>query len=160
MRRLVATALAATLCLLLIATLRMPLMAGVHARPSASARSTHANAQNQPAVEFVSESRGRTVIRFTADAGRHEVSTLIRVPDEGAVEAAVTHLELLGPDGKPVATLADGDVEGAVTISSPAIMRDLRIVRVTFTPAGLSLPPGLTAGAATVAHDHQLQRRR
>jgi len=147
---LVATALAATLSLPLITTLCLPLMAGVYPQSSAGARSVHPLAQDRPAVELVSESRGRTVIRFTADAGRHEVSTLIRVPDEGAVEAVVTDLELLGPDGGPGARV-DVDAEDAVTISSPAIMRDLRIVRVTFTPAALSLPPGFTAGAATVA---------
>ena len=68
-----------------------------------------------------------------------------------AVEVVVTNLELLGPDGTLATTRDDVDAEDAVTISSPAIMRDLRIVRVTFTPAGLSLPPGFTAGAATVA---------
>ena len=142
MRRLVATALAATLCL--------PLAAGVHPQSSAGARPAHASSQDRPAVELVSESRGRTVIRFTAGAGLHEVSTLIRLPDEGAVGVEVTDMELLGPDGESAAR-ADVDAEGVVTVSSPAIMRDLRIVRVTFTPAGLSLPPGATAAAATVA---------
>ena len=151
MRRLVATALATTLCLPLIATVTLPLAAALHLQSSAGARSIHPIARDRPAVELVSESRGRTVIRFTADAGQHEISTLIRVPDEGAVEVVVTDLELLGPDGRPVTTRADVDADSAVTVSEPAIMRDLRLVRVTFTPAGLSLPPGFTAGAATVA---------
>ncbi|MCK4409488.1 MAG: hypothetical protein KAW67_05355, partial [Candidatus Eisenbacteria sp.] len=150
MRRLVATALAATLCLPLIATVCLSLMAGVHPQSSAGAHSARPPSQDQSAVELISESRGLTVIRFTADAGQHGVSTLVRVPDKGAVEAEVTELELLGPDGEPLAQ-AYVDAEEAVTISEPAIMRDLRIVRVTFTPGGLSLPPGVTAGAATVA---------
>ncbi|MCK4510368.1 hypothetical protein KAW64_01445, partial [bacterium] len=150
MRRLVATALVATLRLPLIVTVCLSLMAGAHPQSSAGASSARPLAQDRTAVEVVSESRGRTVIRFTADAGRHEASTLIRVPDEGAVEVDVIDVELLGPDGEPMARTRV-DAEDMVTVSSPAIMRDLRIVRVTFTPAGSSLPPGVTASAATVA---------
>ena len=150
MRRLVATTLVTTLRLPLMVTVCLSLMAGAHAQSYADASSARTLAPDRTAVELVSESRGRTVIRFTADAGRHEASTLIRVPDEGAVEVDVMNVELFGPDGEPVAQ-ARVDAEDLVTISSPAIMRDLRIVRVTFTPAGPSLPRGFTAGATTVA---------
>ena len=141
MRRWVATALAAAVCLLLTA--------GAHHASVAHAQPASPLAQERPEAELLSESRGRIVLRLTADAGAREVSTLIRVPDTGAIETEVAELELLGPDGLPVGRY-DGDASALVVATEPAIMRDVRVVRVTFAPAELSLPQNATACAATV----------
>jgi hypothetical protein len=70
--------------------------------------------------------------------GRYSV--LVHVPDRGAIEAEVLSSELVLSDGTPVPGSANIDLTSCVEISAPAIMRDLRIITVTFDPV-LDEPP-------------------
>jgi hypothetical protein len=66
--------------------------------------------------------------------GPASYSVTVQVPDVGAIEPRILSCEVVSPDGTPVA-LPDGfDPNLFVDVSAPAIMRDLRVVSVTFTP--------------------------
>ena len=86
----------------------------------------------EPTVEIIENSSESVSLLFRCepDAMPGELSVLVRVPDTGAIETAVGHVE--------PATLRADD---RITVSEPAIMRDLRVVRVTFTPSGLGANP-------------------
>ena len=142
MRRLLATALAAAVCL--------PLTAGTHHPSAAHARPANSTAQERPEAELLSETPGRTVIRLTADAARREASALIRVPDTGALETEILGFELLGADGESAGRY-DANTHGLVVTSEPAIMRDVRVARVTFATGELPVPREGSVWAATVA---------
>lgn len=73
-------------------------------------------------------------------AGPGLYSVLVHVPDRGAIEAEVLSLELVSPDGSPVSGSAGLDIGRCIEVSAPAIMRDLRLVTVTFDPV-LDEPP-------------------
>jgi hypothetical protein len=137
----VAAALAAALCL--------PLTNGATGSSTAEARRSSTAAHQRPVVELLSESPGRTVLRLSSDDGRSEASALVRVPDAGAVGFEVT--DLVARDSAGELLSVDRDVPGVVSVSEPAIMRDLRLVRVTFTPARLPLPLDISESTATVA---------
>ncbi len=81
---------------------------------------------------------GRAWQATSAGPGRYSV--LVHVPDRGAIEAEVLSLELVSPDGSPVSGSAGLDLGRCVEVSAPAIMRDLRLVTVTFDPV-LDEPP-------------------
>ena len=67
-------------------------------------------------------------------------SAFVRVPDRGAVEMDILSFELVSPDGTPVDGYERADIARCLAVSEPAIMRDLRLVTVTFDPA-LDQPP-------------------
>jgi len=72
-----------------------------------------------PTIEVLASTPEAVSLRFDADAdSRAPLSVLVRVPDAGVIEAHI----------------APQTASGSITISEPAIMRDLRVVRVTFTP--------------------------
>jgi len=76
---------------------------------------------------------------------------LVQIPNTGAVDARVTALELEGPDGDIASAPPGFDPRALVEIADPAIMRDLRMVRVTFKPDGSDWGlPGFRARSATV----------
>jgi hypothetical protein len=77
-------------------------------------------------------------------------SILVRVPDQGAIAASVTACELVTPDGTPVSGFDPADVSHCVSVSAPAIMRDLRLVTVTFDPV-LGPPYDAIVASATVS---------
>jgi hypothetical protein len=137
----VAAALAAALCL--------PLMTVATGSSTADALRSSEAAHEQPGAELLSESPGRTVLRLSSHDGRREASALIRVPDTGAVGFEVTNL-VARDSGGGLLSLGT-DAQGVVSVSEPAIMRDLRLVRVTFTPARLPLPLDISESTATVA---------
>ena len=70
--------------------------------------------------------------------GRYSV--LVRVPDTGALSARIVEILAEGPEGAQDTSVVVG-VE-AVDISEPAVMRDIRIVRLTFDPLCEGLPEG------------------
>jgi hypothetical protein len=136
----VAAALAAALCFLLTS--------GSTRSSTARARRSTAAVRAHPGVELLAESHEGTVLRLSSDGGRREVSALVRVPDTGAVEFEVSDLAVRDEEG---ALLPVGrDALDAVSVSEPAIMRDLRLVRVTFAPARLPTPLDISASSATV----------
>jgi hypothetical protein len=100
----------------------------------------------EPTVRVTSRGVETVTLRFEADdrsAGR-EASALVRVPDTGVVEWEVHRIELGGPGASeegPREPLPDLDQDSVVHVSEPAIMRDLRVVRVTFSPTA-DLSPG------------------
>lgn len=76
-------------------------------------------------------------------------TVLIRVPDRGAVAFDVVGLTLTGPDGEvPAPTTLNR--RALVTLGEPAIMRDIRVVRVTFHPEAAELPEGHRVSSMTV----------
>jgi hypothetical protein len=66
--------------------------------------------------------------------GPASYSVLLRVPDRGAIEMDVISCELVSSDGTPLPGPERVDALGSVKLSAPAIMRDLRLVSVTFDP--------------------------
>ncbi|HYW69312.1 MAG TPA: hypothetical protein VE960_06870, partial [bacterium] len=80
-----------------------------------------------PTVEMTENSSEKVSLLFRCqpDAPADQLSVLVMVPDTGSVETVVGRIE-------PASLRAD-DV---ITVSEPAIMRDLRVVRVTFSPDG------------------------
>jgi len=86
-----------------------------------------------------------------ASASPGPFTLLVQIPNTGAVDARVTALELEGPDGHTVSAPSGFDPRALVEIADPAIMRDLRVVRVTFKPDGSDWDlPGFRARSATV----------
>jgi hypothetical protein len=62
-------------------------------------------------------------------------SVLVRVPDLGAIESSVSEVKLERDADKGQAGLVTpADGRSLVTVSEPAVLRDLRVVRVTFLP--------------------------
>jgi hypothetical protein len=145
---LAAPALATSLCLLLLTC--------VFTTPARASRASAAQ-DGASHIELLSDAPGRTVLRFTADDGGGELTTLVRVPDTGRVDAAVTDLVFTQRGGEALATESGAGIAYAPTsvgdellkVSDPAIMRDLRLVRVTFRPQ--KLPAAAASVSATVA---------
>jgi len=82
-----------------------------------------------------SSSEGRTWRATSSAPGPFTV--LVRVPDRGAIEWDVERESVDGAD--PVGSPSDAaaaDQRSLVEVSEPAIMRDIRVVRVTFLPSG------------------------
>ena len=76
---------------------------------------------------------------------------LVQVPNTGAVGVRVTTFELEGPDGNTVSAPPGFDPRALVEIADPAIMRDVRVVRLTFKPDGSDWGlPGFRTRTATV----------
>jgi hypothetical protein len=91
----------------------------------------------RPTVEVVTDTPQGVSLRFEADFDADEVpvgplSTLVRVPDTGRIVTEIT----------------PPDVAACVTVSEPAILRDLRVVQITFSPS--LLWPMLADGALSV----------
>ncbi len=86
----------------------------------------------EPTVEITESGSGSVSLLFRCepDARTGELSVLVRVPDTGAIETEIGSVE--------PATLRAND---RIDVSEPAIMRDLRVVRVTFTPGGPGADP-------------------
>ena len=77
----------------------------------------------RPSVEVISERNGSVTLRFEAtERSSHGTrSVFVRVPDAGRIEIELSDVPEL-------------DAEKLVEISEPAIMRDLRVVHVLFSP--------------------------
>ncbi|MCK4513336.1 hypothetical protein KAW64_16425, partial [bacterium] len=76
---------------------------------------------------------------------------LVQMPNTGAVDVRITTLELEGPDGNAVSAPSGFDPRALVEIDDPAIMRNLRIVRLAFNPDGSDWGlPGFRTRSATV----------
>jgi hypothetical protein len=71
-----------------------------------------------------------------ASASPGPFTLLVQIPNTGAVGVRVTGLELEGPDGRAVSAPSGFDPRALVEIADPAIMRDLRVVRLTLNPDG------------------------
>jgi hypothetical protein len=104
-------------------------------------------------IDVIRDSEAGTVLGFSSARGCGEAdgpcTALVRVPDRGAVTFDVTGLTLSGPDGEvPAPTTLD--LRGLVTLGEPAIMRDIRVVRVTFHPDAAGLPEGHRVSSLTV----------
>jgi hypothetical protein len=98
-----------------------------------------------------SPEREANVSWSAASASPGPFTLLVQVPNTGAVDARVTALELVGPDGHTVPAPSGFDQRTFVEIADPAIMRDVRVVRVTFKPDGSDWGlPGFRARSATV----------
>ncbi len=86
-----------------------------------------------------------------ASASPGPFTLLIQIPNTGAVGVEVTAVELEGPDGHTVSSPPGFDARALVEIADPAIMRDVRVVRVTFKPDGSDWGlPGFRTRSATV----------
>ncbi len=85
--------------------------------------------------------------------GPASFTTLIRVPDTGAVEYEILSGELASSAGTPsrAPAIDDAGLEGAIEVSEPAIMRDLRVVRVTFSPLSQSGTADVLVRSVTVS---------
>ena len=92
----------------------------------------------KPTAEIIENSSESISLLFRCepDARTGELSVLLRVPDTGAIEMEIGSVE--------PATLRADD---RITMSEPAIMRDLRVVRVTFMPGGLRADPDAYASS-------------
>lgn len=94
----------------------------------------------EPAAEVVRRTDDAVTVRFTADrlSCSGLASTFVRVPDAGAVELVVDDVSIasLSDDsyGRSGEALTQEETTGLVTVSDPAVMRDLRLVRVDFSP--------------------------
>jgi hypothetical protein len=113
-------------------------------------------AQTPVTAEVISESLDRVVLRFTTDPaslqGEREVrgySALVQVADSGRIEATVLSMDIVDGGGwtdpplgagfsVPLAEHAPIGLGTHVAVSAPAVMRDLRVVRVSFHPEGLT----------------------
>jgi hypothetical protein len=107
----------------------------------------------EAAVRVIAESPGSVTLRCEADdrSAEHGASVLVRIPDTGPVVSELGSLDLARRDrsgtdpGVPAGTDAGpdrlGDAAGVIDVSEPAIMRDLRVVRVTFSPTPDGLDP-------------------
>ncbi len=106
-------------------------------------------------VEVVHSSAGEVVLRLAAPPplgsaarGSAPFTALVRVPDRGRIDAEITDVVLATPDGTPGSASSPAvDPTSFIEISEPAIMRDLRLVRVSFTPR----PAGSAADGRTDA---------
>ena len=86
-----------------------------------------------------------------ASASPGPFTLLVQVPNTGAIGVRVTAVELEGPDGNTVSAPSGFDPRALVEIADPAIMRDLRVVRLAFNPYGSDWGlPGLRTRSATV----------
>lgn len=90
-------------------------------------------------VRVTSNSEGVVTLRFETDerAADRGASALVRVPDTGVVKWEVQGIELadpVTPGDVPRDAPAGFDPASVIHVSEPAIMRDLRVVRVTFSP--------------------------
>ena len=77
-------------------------------------------------------------------------SVMVQVPDAGAIEATLHAVELVGTDGEAVPAPGRLDALECASVSEPAIMRDLRLVTVTFDPV-LGPPYDAVVASATVS---------
>jgi len=94
-----------------------------------------AHGSARPTVEVIADTPDGVSLRFDAgDATSGFLSTLVRVPDTGRIETEII------PAG----------AAGSVAISKPAILRDLRVVQVTFTPSSRGPTPGEGAPSVEV----------
>ncbi len=107
------------------APMRRPSPRGISNAPAAYARSR----------SFPPEREGSFRWR-AASASPGPFTLLVQIPNTGAVGVRVTALQLEGPDGRAVSAPSGFDPRALVEIADPAIMRDLRVVRVTFKPDG------------------------
>ena len=119
--------------------------ATAHAATPATAHAAQP-AGHSSGAEVLSQSRDRVVLRFRCSPkrGRGEdaltgrpapVSVLVQIPETGGTAASVTDVRVAGPNG-PAPVPADLVLADLVRVSDPAIMRDVRVVRVTFRPCG------------------------
>jgi hypothetical protein len=92
----------------------------------------------KPTAEIIENSSESISLLFRCEphARTGELSVLVRVADTGAIEMEVGSVE-------PAPLRADD----RITMSEPAIMRDLRVVRVTFMPGGLGADPDAYASS-------------
>lgn len=89
---------------------------------------------------------------WEASAGEpSRFSVLVRVPGRGRVEAEVTDLALrpIDPEGGPSPGPSPA-ATGFVDVSDPAIVRGVRVVRVTVSPFALSSDERVIAASLTV----------
>ena len=112
---------------------------GADAAPPAPVLAAAERHTAEPAVEIASGRADGITLRFEADdSSRNGVaSVFVRVPDTGRIETVL------------------GDVRGLdssklVSVSKPAIMRDLRVVHVVFTPTAEGADGGEFARSLTV----------
>jgi len=86
-----------------------------------------------------------------ASASPGPFTLLVQIPNTGAVGVRVTAVELEGPDGQIVSAPSGLDPHALVEMADPAIMRGVRVVRLTFKPDGSDWGlPGFRTRSATV----------
>ena len=98
----------------------------VHARATSAPvapKPATALRSDRPSVEVISEQDHSIVLRFEATerSSRGARSVFVRVPDAGRIETELSDVPGL-------------DAAKLIEISEPAIMRDLRVVHVLFSP--------------------------
>ena len=118
--------LRAALLLICVAAACAPVLLAGHAGAAGSPEAIEPAAMpglDQPGVKIVSERNDGITLRFEAtESSSHGVrSVVVQVPDTGRIEA-----ELGDVPGMDAAAL--------VEISEPAVMRDIRVVHVLFSP--------------------------
>ncbi|MBN2565016.1 MAG: hypothetical protein JXB46_04840, partial [Candidatus Eisenbacteria bacterium] len=106
----------------------------------------------RPAVELVDDRDGSVTLRFSADETScfGTASTFVRVPDGGRIDVSVGACEFasLGQSGESNGKAQDP--AELLEVSEPAIMRDLRLVRLVFSPAAPDDHSGRYARQLTV----------
>ncbi len=94
---------------------------------------------DRPGVAVVSDREDGVTLRFeaTESSSRASRSVFVQVPDRGRIEAELSDVPGM-------------DASSLVEISEPAIMRDLRVVQVVFSPTPEGAGTGDFARALTV----------
>jgi hypothetical protein len=108
------------------AAISASVLLAVHARATdvpAAPEPAAAHRSDRPSVEIISERDDSVTLRFEAtERSSHGArSVFVRVPDSGRIETELSDVPGL-------------DASELVEISEPAIMRDLRVVHVLFSP--------------------------
>jgi hypothetical protein len=122
--------------------------AALAARPGRSATAAQTDSEGsfsecvvmaaRPEVELVASREEHVALRFSADESSRfgSASTYVRVPDTGRIEIEVESMAFAGAPGEPEAPDPEAlGTLGILEVSEPAVMRDLRLVRVIFSPA-------------------------
>jgi hypothetical protein len=88
----------------------------------------------RPYVDLLDGREGNTVLRFEADESScfGVISTFVRVPDAGHVEVELGSCEFATLNGAASSDVPDPST--LIEVSEPAIMRDLRLVHLIFSP--------------------------
>jgi hypothetical protein len=104
------------------------------------------------ATRVLAQTDTRVDLRLTAEPGvRDTLTTLVQVSDRGAIELSIGAVEFVRSGGAPAHAPADFDPGRLVAISAPAIMRDLRVVTLTFTPGLARLPADVSVSSVDVS---------